>query len=101
MESGRESPTEMVAEILGTVEKLYLRDCLGKDLSLRGKEVKEDEDEMREDLRGRREGLGVEMSLESVNVADAVMVAIGDYCVFVCVKWEGFVCLGGKGTERC
>lgn len=71
------SPTEMVAEILGKVEKLYLRGCLGEDLSLRGREVKDDEDEMREDLSGRREGLGEEMSLESVNVADAaVMVAI-------------------------
>lgn len=81
VESGRVSPTAMVAEILGTVEKLNLRGCLGEDLSLRGKEVKEDEDEMREDFKGRREGLGEEMSLESVNVADAVMVAIDDYCV--------------------
>lgn len=83
------SPTEMVAEILGRVEKLNRRGCLG-GLSLREKEEKEEEDEMREDLRGRREGLGVEMSLESVNVADAVMLAIDDdYSVCVCVLFGG------------
>lgn len=91
VESGRVSPTEMVAEILGTVEKLYLRGCLGDDLSLRGKEVK-DVDERREDLSGNREGLGEEMSLESVNDADAVMVAIDDtLSVCVCEMERGCV----------
>ena len=91
VESGRVSPTEMVAEILGVVEKLCLRGCLGEDLSLRGREVKEDEDEMREALRGRREGLGAEMSLERVNDADAVMDAIDD---------SERVCLGRGDEER-